>query len=76
MCSIVILDDHEIETPREFIEAFGVLPEKESSYKKIGLDECLCQCDLEATFQKHEIKYCSEMGGSRLVVTPPFKIRT
>ena len=59
MCHIIVINkgEKEIETPRQFLEHFGFEGIKESYYKDVDIDACLCQIDIEKTFKQHEIKY-------------------
>jgi len=59
MCGIIVINrgEIEIETPRQFQNHFGFLPEKEEYFNNIELDCCLCQGDLDATFMVKNIDY-------------------
>lgn len=67
MCLKIVIEgieDNEniIETPRQFNEHFGFLPDKNINYKIIDFDSCLCQCDIELTFRKKKISYKNFAG--------------
>ena len=60
MCQIVVINrgEKELTTPRHFLEHFGCLPLLYSdSYSELDLDCCLCQADLEATFESLKIDF-------------------
>lgn len=56
MCQPVIIENKsavECETPRELLKELPNLElVKNEMYYKIDMDSCLCQIDLEATFDK------------------------
>lgn len=64
MCNIVVINkgEKEIETPRQFLEHFGFMPDKEIYYKSIGMDECLCSCDIEKSFKDNSISFKIDFG--------------
>ena len=59
MCQKVIINrgEKEIESPRQFEQHFGFLPDKEIHYDSIDMDCCLCSCDIDATFKEKRIEY-------------------
>jgi len=63
MCVRIIINrgEKEIETPRQFEEHFGFKPEmliaSPLSDESILMDYCLCPCDLEKSFNDHDIKF-------------------
>lgn len=59
MCDIIVINrgEKEIETPRQFQEHFGFLPEKSIHYNSMDIDCCLCQCDIEKTFMAKNIPF-------------------
>ena len=64
MCNIVVINkgEKEIETPRQFLEHFGFMPDKEIYYNGIGMDECLCQCDVEKSLTDNNIPFKKDCG--------------
>jgi len=64
MCNIVVINkgEKEIGTPREFLEHFGFIPEKEFGHNKIELDYCLCQCDFEQALIDNNIPFKKDCG--------------
>lgn len=64
MCNIVVINkgEKEIETPRQFKEHFGFMPDIDSHYDSIEMDCCLCQCDIEQTFELNGIAFKKERG--------------
>lgn len=64
MCNIVVINrgEKEIETPRQFEEHFGFLPDKDINYNSIEIDYCLCQCDIEETFKAKNIPFKKDCG--------------
>lgn len=64
MCVVILINkgEKEIESPRQFQEHFGFLPEKEKHYNSIEMDACLCQCDLDKTFKENKIEYKIDAG--------------
>lgn len=64
MCSIIIIKKglKEIATPRQFKEHFGFLPDKNIHYDSIEMDCCLCQCDIEKTFNEKNISFELDCG--------------
>lgn len=48
MCQKIVVNngEHEIETPKEFVEYFKISPIVEKHYKGIVEDACLCQIDI------------------------------
>lgn len=64
MCEIVVVNrgEKEIETPRQFQEHFGFLPNVHNKYSESELDMCLCSCDLDETFKQKEIEYARWRG--------------
>jgi len=63
MCTIVVINrgEKEIETPRQFKDHFGFLPDgfevQEDLYPEGTLDECLCHAALDETFDLNSIPY-------------------
>ena len=59
MCDIVVINrgEKEIETPRQFEEHFGFLPDKDIHYNSIEMDYCFCQYDIEETFKAKNIPF-------------------
>lgn len=59
MCQIIAINRGEVEitTPKQFDKYFGFLPIKEDGYNEMILDCCLCQCDIDKTFESKKIKY-------------------
>lgn len=59
MCTIVVINrgEKEIGTPREFLKHFDVVPFWDRDYSVVGIDDCLCQCDLDATFFSLKVDY-------------------
>lgn len=64
MCNIVVINkgEKEIETPRQFLEHFGFMPDKEIYHKSIGMDYCLCQCDIEKSLNDNNIPFKTDCG--------------
>lgn len=64
MCNIIVINkgEKEIGTPREFIDYFGVWPYKEEYFETLELDMCLCQCDVEKTFNDLNIQFKKDCG--------------
>lgn len=64
MCNIVVINKYEkeIETPRQFEEHFGFLPDKHFLFNYIDIDSCLCQCNIEETFKAKEITFKKNCG--------------
>ena len=64
MCNIIVVNEGEveIETPQEFLDYFGFEPILEKYYNRIEWDYCLCQIDLDVTFDEHNIEYYQECG--------------
>ena len=65
MCEIVVINrgEIEIETPNQFKKHFGFFPKTHKAYKNIQLvDMCLCQCDLDETFEEKNIEYVRSHG--------------
>ena len=64
MCNIVVINkgEKEIETPRQFLEHFHFMPDKEIYYKSIGMDECLCSCDIEKALKDNKIEFKKDCG--------------
>lgn len=66
MCDIIVINSTdinrylEIETVQGFKDYFGCLPIGASM--ETDMDGCLCNCDLEATFEALEIEYVAEDG--------------
>ena len=62
MCNIVVINkgEKEISTPRQFLEHFGFMPDKEIYYGRI--DECLCDCDVEKELNRNKIPFKKEYG--------------
>ena len=63
MCNIIVINkgEKEIETPRQFLEHFGFMAEKETYYNEIEMDSCLCQCDIEKSL-KNKIPFKKDCG--------------
>ena len=59
MCNIVVINkgEKEIGTPRQFLEHFGFMPDKDFYNSCIGMDECLCNCDIETELNKNKIPF-------------------
>ncbi len=59
MCNIVVINKGEIEisTPKEFYKHFGFMPDTDVYLGKIGMDDCLCHCDIEDTFNHQKIPF-------------------
>ena len=62
MCRKIIINrgEKEIETPRQFLEHFGFLPQKEIPalpFEESELDLCLCGFDIEGTFTSNQVAY-------------------
>jgi hypothetical protein len=59
MCQTIVINngEHELETPREFIEFFGFEPLLNKHYKSLNINSCFCQCDLESTFKANNITF-------------------
>jgi hypothetical protein len=64
MCNIVVINkgEKEIETPRQFLEHFGFMPEKEFGHNTIEMDYCLCQCDFEQALIDNNIPFKKDCG--------------
>ena len=64
MCNIVVINkgEKEIGTPRQFLEHFGFMPDKHIYYNSIGMDECLCCCDVEKELKRNNIEYKKDCG--------------
>jgi len=64
MCNIIVINkgEKEIETPLQFLEHFGFIPELEFGYVKIEWDYCLCQCDLEKSLNQKNISFKKDCG--------------
>ena len=64
MCNRVVINkgEKEIETPRQFLEHFGFMPEKELGHNNIVMDYCLCQCDVEQALIDNHIPFTKECG--------------
>jgi hypothetical protein len=64
MCSTVVINrgEKEIETPRQFQDHFGFLPDKDINYTAIDMDYCLCQCDIETTLTEKGIPFKKDCG--------------
>jgi hypothetical protein len=64
MCSIIVINkgEKEIVTPRQFLEHFGFMPELEIGHKKIDLDYCLCQIDIEKALIENYIPFKKDCG--------------
>ena len=65
MCGIIVINkgEKEIETPRQFQEHFGFMPDKEIGHSKIELDYCLCQCDCEKALSENNIQFKKRLWG-------------
>jgi hypothetical protein len=66
MCRIIIINngEKEIQTPRQFHEHFGFMPmaDDDLPYTVREMDYCLCNTDVERTFEHHKIEFSySEM---------------
>ena len=60
MCQIIIINkgEKEISTPRQFLEHFKFLPiSNEYLGAKLEMNDCLCQCDIDLTFNNAMVKY-------------------
>ena len=64
MCNIVVINKGEIEisTPKEFYKHFGFMPDTDVYLGKIGMDDCLCNCDIEDTLNHQKIPFKKECG--------------
>jgi len=64
MCNIVVINkgEKEIETPRQFQEHFGFMPDVEIGHNKIEPDYCLCQCDCEKALNENNIPFKKDCG--------------
>ena len=64
MCNSVVINkgEKEIETPRQFLEHFGFMPDTEIGHNKIELNYCLCQCDCEKALTENNIKFKKDCG--------------
>ena len=64
MCYIVVINkgEKEIETPRQFVEHFGFMPDNEIDYPNIQMDDCLCQCDVEKALKQNNIPFKKDWG--------------
>lgn len=64
MCNIIVINrgEKEIETPRQFQEHFGFMPELEFGHNKIELDYCLCQVDCEKALSENDIEFKIDCG--------------
>ena len=64
MCNVVVINrgDVEIGTPRQFEDHFGFKPKKHESYLDLEPDLCLCQCDLDQTFEENNIEFKRSFG--------------
>lgn len=62
MCNIVVINkgEKEIETPRQFLEHFGFMPDED--LKQINIDECLCSCDIEKALKYNKIEFKKDCG--------------
>lgn len=56
MCRKIVINrgEKEIETPRQFLAHFGLLPENEG---EIEMDLCLCGYDIEGTLTANKIQF-------------------
>lgn len=62
MCDIVIFERQLIETPGELKQHLKVDPILSQGYKNINDEACLCQVDLEKTFENHNIQFSYDAG--------------
>lgn len=64
MCQIIVVNkgEKEIDTPKKFRLHFGYLPVRHSSYPAMDVNLCLCQCDIDKTFQAKKIEYKTHIG--------------
>jgi len=64
MCNIVVINrgQKEISTPREFFKHFGFMPDLDFNFDTQGMDECLCNCDIERELIKKGIEFTNDCG--------------
>lgn len=64
MCSIIIINrgEKEIGTPREFLEYFGFMPDKDVPLTDEDMDCCLCGCDVSESLIEHNIEFLNDGG--------------
>ena len=64
MCNIIVINkgEKEIGTPQQFLEHFGFEAEKEDDYDKVEMNSCLCQVDVEKTFNEKGIEFKRSWG--------------
>lgn len=66
MCATIVINNgvKELDTPSKFRDFFGYLPEKKGGYSTpIQINECLCQCDLDKTFEQKGVYYTTDPAG-------------
>jgi hypothetical protein len=52
----------EIETPGQFFAHFGFEAKRNTAYKDVDMNACLCQCDVEETLTERGISFTTEAG--------------
>jgi hypothetical protein len=69
MCQVIVVDkgDKEIESPRQFLEHFGITLDVEEDGELADGEEsvwdcCLCNYDLDAIFQENNIPFVVSSG--------------
>jgi hypothetical protein len=64
MCNIILINggEKQIQTPIEFLEHFGFMPEIFKEYANIDMNSCLCQVDIETSFIENNIFFKKECG--------------
>lgn len=64
MCTKIYVNNGEVEigTPDQFKEHFGFEAIPYDTKDDVWGDCCLCQVNIEATFEKHNIKYEENYG--------------
>lgn len=62
MCNIIVINrgEKEIESPRQFLEHFGFMPDR--LIHPIEMDACLCHCDIEKAFNDKDIPFKKDCG--------------
>lgn len=64
MCNIIVINrgEKEIGTPKQFLDHFGFMPEKEKVWSYDQLEMCLCQYDIEKTLSDNNIEFKKDCG--------------
>ncbi len=64
MCQIIVINrgEKEITTPREFKNHFLIFPVMDENYKSVDIDSCLCQIDIDETFNRYGIPFKKDCG--------------